>query len=238
MNRRRLPGEVRVLTDPIAVAAAAAQWVSDLSRPVHPFRIAVCGGNTPRFLYEALASATFRGSIEWQRWHVFFGDERAVPPDDAESNYRLVVDTLLSKVPIPDRQVHRMEAERADIDAAAADYSRLLETECGHPPRLDVVLLGVGTDGHTASLFPGTAALDVDDSWTTRGRASQAPLDRLTLTLPALNAAARVAFLVTGAAKEDALRGVIAGAVPAAKVRPKDGELTWFLDAAAAHALG
>lgn len=238
MSAEGLPGEVRVLTDPIALAAAAAAWISDVCRPVTEFRIAATGGSTPHFLYEALASSTFRGSIEWQRWHVFFGDERAVPPHDAESNYRLVVDTLLSKVPVPDQQVHRMEAERADLDASAADYSRLLEAQCGDPPRLDVVLLGLGADGHTASLFPGTAALEVNDTWATRGRASQAPVDRLTLTLPALNASARVAFLVTGAGKADALRGVIAGTVPAARVRPSDGELVWFLDTAAARSVG
>jgi 6-phosphogluconolactonase len=237
MSAGELPGEVRVLTDPIALAAAAADWIAQRCRGAERFCIAVTGGNTPHFLYEALASSTFRATIDWQRWHVYWGDERAVPPDDAESNYRLVVDTLLSKVPVPAEQVHRMEAERPDLDAAASDYSRLLESACANPPRLDVVLLGLGSDGHTSSLFPGTPALRVDDTWVTPSRASYPPFERLTLTLPALNAAANVAFLVSGAGKADALRGVVDDTVPAARVRPDRGELVWFLDAAAARSL-
>jgi 6-phosphogluconolactonase len=236
MNVTELPGEARVLTDPIAMAAEVAGWISERCHSTDVFRIAASGGSTPRFLYEALASSTFRESIEWASWHVFFCDERAVAPDHRQSNYRLVHDTLLSKVAIPTGQVHRMEAERPDIDGAAAEYSQLLEAERGAPPRLDVVLLGLGADGHTASLFPGTPALEVDSVWATRGRGTEKPVDRITLTLPTLNAAAHVAFLVTGAAKADALRGVVEGAVPAARVRPRDGELLWFLDASAARA--
>jgi 6-phosphogluconolactonase len=237
MSADALPGEVCVLTDPIAMAAAAASWLSERSAAATPLRIAVSGGTTPRFLYEALASSTFGNHIDWTRWHVFFGDERAVPSDDARSNYRLLHDALLSKVRVPPGQVHRMEAESADLDAAAAAYAALLETEAGAPPRLDVVLLGIGEDGHTASLFPGTPALSISHTWVTRGRAPTEPIDRITLTLPVLNAAAHVAFLVTGPAKADALRGVIAGSVPAALVRPRDGRLLWFLDAAAARSL-
>jgi 6-phosphogluconolactonase len=238
MNVTELPGEARVLTDPIATAAEVAGWLAERCQGSDAFRIAVSGGSTPRFLFEALASSTFRESIEWTSWHVFFCDERAVAPDHPQSNYRLVHDTLLSKVAIPAGQVHRMEAERPDIDLAAAEYSQLLETECGAPPRLEVVLLGLGTDGHTASLFPGTPALEVDSRWATRGHGPEEPVDRITLTLPTLNAAVQVAFLVTGAAKADALRGVVSGTVPAARVRPYDGELLWFLDASAARAAG
>jgi 6-phosphogluconolactonase len=237
MSVEDLPGSVRVLTDPIAVAAAAAQWVSELSARSNPFRIAMSGGSTPQFLYEALASSAFRSGIDWSRWHVYFSDERAVPPDHRDSNYRLVHDALLSKVPIPPEHVHRMEGDSPDLDAAAAAYSQLLEAECGRPPRLDVVLLGIGPDGHTASLFPGTPALDVADAWATRGHADFEPFDRITMTFPAINAAAHVAFLVTGSAKAEALRGVIAGTVPAARVRPAHGDQTWFLDAAAAGTL-
>lgn len=237
MSAAALPGEVRVASDPIALAAAGAEWMADRCRGADAFRVAASGGTTPHFLYEALASSTFRSNIDWARWHVFFGDERAVPPDDAQSNYRLVADTLLSKVAVPAEQVHRMEAEHPDLDAAAARYSHLLETECGAPPRLDVVLLGLGSDGHTASLFPGTAVLEVSDAWAARAQAPVSPTERLTLTLPAINAAACVVFLVTGASKGDALRGVISGSVPAARVRPPSGDLLWFLDASAAHAL-
>jgi 6-phosphogluconolactonase len=238
MNATQLPGEARVNTDPIALAAASAQWISDRCDGGGPFRIAFSGGGTPRFLYEALASSTFRDSIEWARWHVFFADERAVQPDHPQSNYRLVHDSLLSRVAVPPEQVHRMEAERADLDTAAEEYSQLLETECGNPPRLDVILLGLGSDGHTASLFPGSAALDVDGTWATRGQAPSQPINRITLTLPVLNAAAQVGFLVTGPNKGEALRGVIDGTVPAARVRPKDGGLVWFLDDPAARSIG
>lgn len=237
MSAGRLPGQVCVLTDPIALAAAAAQWISERSAAADPFRIAVSGGTTPRFLYEALASSTFRDHIDWARWHVFFGDERAVAPDDPRSNHRLLHDALLSRVRVPAGQVHRMEAERADLDAAAIAYSELLEREAGAPPALDVVLLGIGSDGHTASLFPGSAALAAVDVWAARGRAPTEPPDRITLTLPVLNAAAHVAFLVTGPDKERALRGVVDGSVPAALVRPQAGELLWFLDAVAARSL-
>lgn len=238
MSGTELPGDVRLVTDPIALAAAAAEWVAAQCGGGDDFRVAASGGSTPHFLYEALASSTFRDKINWQRWHVFFGDERAVAPDDAQSNYRLLVDTLLSRVSVPEHQVHRMEAERPDLDAAATEYSQLLEGECGVPPSLDLVLLGLGADGHTASLFPGTMALEVGDAWATRGRAADPPVDRITMTLPAINAAACVAFLVTGSSKGDALRGVIEGSVPAARVRPSSGELIWFLDAAAVRSLG
>lgn len=234
MTELGLPGEVRVIGDPIAVAADAAQWLSERSRGEGAFRIAVVGGRTPRFLYEALASSTFRDHINWPSWHLYFGDERAVAPEDPDSNFGLIRDTLLAKVAIPAGQVHRMEADRPDLDGAAADYSRVVEAGCGSPPRLDVVLLGLGEDGHTASLFPGTPAIGVTDAWATRGRAPVAPHDRITLTFPAINAAAAVAFLVTGATKADALRGVADGSVPAARVRPRDGDLVWFLDTAAA----
>lgn len=233
-----LPGEVGVHDDPAAVAEAAARWVAERSAAAHPFRIAVSGGSTPRALFETLAAPAMAADIDWDRWHVFFADERAAPPDDEQSNYRLLRDTLLNRVGISPDQVHRMPADRADLESAAAEYAALLERECGRPPRLDVVLLGLGEDGHTASLFPGTPALDVDDAWVSRGRATYAPFDRMTLTFPAINAAAAVAFLVTGAAKGAALRAVGAGAVPAARVRPSAGTVTWFLDRAAADGAG
>jgi 6-phosphogluconolactonase len=135
-----------------------------------------------------------------------------------------------------------MEGERADLDAAASQYETILSLTSpagtpGSPPRLDCILLGLGENGHTASLFPGDPSLEVRDRWAVRSRADYAPYDRITVTFPVLNAAAHVAFLVAGAAKADALRGVIQGTVPAAGVRPVDGELRWFLDAAAAGSI-
>ena len=229
-----LPGRVDISPAPVDLAATVAARIVELCRGRDRFTIALSGGTTPKFLFEALASSAFRNDIDWSRWHVFWADERAVPPDDEDSNFRLASDALLSRVPIPAGQVHRMEGEATDLDAAAAAYSALLERELGCQPRLDLLLLGIGENGHTASLFPGTPALDVTDAWATRGRADYAPYDRITITFPTINAAARVAFLVAGASKADALRGVAAGTVPAARVR-RDGDLTWYLDHAAAE---
>ena len=219
---------------PAQLAQAAAAWLADVCGAAPVFTIAVSGGSTPRAMFETLAADPLASRVDWSAWRLFFADERAVPPDHEASNYRLLHDTLLSRVPVPPAHVHRMEAERADLDTAAREYSDLLASELGAPPRLDVVLLGLGENGHTASLFPGTSALEVRDAWAARGLADYAPADRMTLTFPAINAAAHVAFLVTGANKGGALRGVIDGTVPAAGVHPGNGELLWFLDAAAA----
>jgi 6-phosphogluconolactonase len=146
--------------------------------------------------------------------------------------------TLLTHVPIDPERVHRMQAERTDLDAAAAEYSDLLATSLptakNGAPQLDLVLLGLGENGHTASLFPGTPALEVTDHWATRGLADYAPFDRITLTYPMINAAVAVGFMVTGAAKHEALAATARGEVPASRIRPTDGMLAWFLDAAAA----
>jgi 6-phosphogluconolactonase len=243
----RLPGAVTVRDDPAGVAAAAADWVVEFAGAAIAergrFRIALAGGGTSRTLYQALAAAPHRERTDWGRWEVFFGDERACPPDDPASNCRMAREALLDLVPVAPELVHRMEAERADLDAAAAEYSSILASTCpaasapGSAPRLDCVLLGLGENGHTASLFPGDPALQVRDRWAVRSRADYAPFDRITVTYPVLNAAVHVAFLVTGAAKGEALRGVVAGRVPAAGVRPQDGELSWFLDTAAADSI-
>lgn len=240
---RRLVGEVAVTSDP---AAACASWLVRVTqaRRQRADRVAVAlsGGTTPRMLYTLLAHPPWRERFDWEAWEVFFGDERAVPPDSPQSNYRLAVETLLSRVPISRHRVHRMPADDPDLGAAAEAYAALL----GHrlppgphgAPRLDVVLLGLGTDGHTASLFPDTPALEVCDRWVTEGLAPVEPRRRLTLTFPTLNAAAHVGFLVVGAAKGPALRATAAGATPAARVRPSAGEVWWFLDEAAAEAMG
>ncbi len=237
-----LAGQRVVREHPQAVADAVASWVADMARRAvddhGSFSIALAGGSTPRLLYDALAGPAWRDRFEWPAWRVYFGDERACPPDDPSSNYHLAETTLLSRVPIDSSHVHRMPAERADLDAAALEYSDLLASSlpaaANGAPRLDVVLLGLGENGHTASLFPGTPALEVTDRWATRGLADYEPFDRMTLTYPAINAAAAVAFMVTGAAKVPALAATARGEVPASRVNPTDGVLFWFLDAAAA----
>jgi 6-phosphogluconolactonase len=242
----RLPGAVAVRDDAAGVAAAAADWIVEIAGAAIAeggrFRIALAGGSTPRTLYQVLAAAPHRERTDWRHWEVFFGDERAGPPDDPANNCRMARAALLDLVPIRPELIHRMEAERADLDAAAAEYSSILASTCppaspGSAPRLDCVLLGLGENGHTASLFPGDPALQVRDRWAVRSRADYAPFDRITVTYPVLNAAAHVTFLVTGLAKGEALRGVVDGRVPAAGVRPPDGKLRWFLDTAAADSL-
>lgn len=237
-----LAGERMVNDTPQAVADTVATWIGAQSRRAHAdhgsFSIALSGGSTPRLLNEILVGPEWRERMEWSWWNVYFADERACPPDDPASNYSLAETTLLSHVPIDPGRVHRMPAERPDLDAAAAEYSDLLARSLpsgpGGAPRLDVILLGLGENGHTASLFPGTPALEVTDQWATRGLADYEPFNRITLTYPAINAAAAVGFLVTGAAKHEALRATARGEVPASRVRPADGTLVWFLDAAAA----
>jgi 6-phosphogluconolactonase len=237
-----LPGTVVVAADPDALAAAAADWVLTTTAAAISARgavhIALSGGSTPAAMYRLLAASPRREQAEWRRWNVWFGDERACPPDDERSNFHLAHSLLLRHVPVDPVAVHRMEADRPDLAAAAAEYSALLERLLPHgpggAPRLDVILLGLGGDGHTASLFPGDPALDVADAWATTSRATYEPYDRTTLTLPTLNAGAAVAFLVSGEGKREALRGVAEGTVPAARVRPVDAVLLWLLDEAAA----
>jgi 6-phosphogluconolactonase len=237
-----LAGERFVSETPQDVADAVATWVAAQARHAGAdhgsFSIALSGGSTPRLLNELLAGPEWRDRIGWSRWNVYFADERACPPDDPRSNYYLAQTTLLSRVPIDPNRVHRMPAERPDLDAAAAEYSGLLAISLppgsSGAPRLDAILLGLGENGHTASLFPGTPALEVTDRWATRGLADYEPLDRITLTFPTINAATAVGFMVTGASKHPALVATARGEVPASRIGPIDGTLVWFLDAAAA----
>jgi 6-phosphogluconolactonase len=237
-----LAGERIVSPTPQDVADSVAHWIAAQARRANEdhgsFSIALSGGSTPRLLNSLLAGPEWKDRIEWATWDVYFADERACPPDDPASNYSLAETTLLTHVPIDPERVHRMQAERTDLDAAAAEYSDLLATSLptakNGAPQLDLVLLGLGENGHTASLFPGTPALEVTDHWATRGLADYAPFDRITLTYPMINAAVAVGFMVTGAAKHEALAATARGEVPASRIRPTEGMLAWFLDAAAA----
>lgn len=240
-----LPGRVVVSADPGAVAEAAAGWLLDCAADAVGARgavdVALAGGSTPAAMYRLLAQPPRRDRARWERWQIWFGDERACPPDDERSNFHLAQNLLLAHVPIPAAQVHRIEGERQDLAAAASDYAAQLARDCprgpGGAPRLDVVLLGLGTNGHTASLFPGDPSLEVAGAWATPARADYPPYERVTLTFPVLAAAAHVAFVATGAEKGPAFAGVVAGTAPAARVRPLDGELRWFIDEAAAATL-
>ncbi len=200
--------------------------------------MALAGGSTPKALYELLATE-YRDALEWEEIHAFFGDERIVPPDHEDSNYRMAQHALLSQVPVG--SVRRMRGE-LDPREAAALYEQELRTFFGGPPRFDLVLLGIGEDGHTASLFPNTPALDVTDRFVVENPVEKLGTVRLTLTLPAINAAKRLVFLVAGEGKAGALEKVLEGDTnphdyPAKLVRQK-GEATWMVDRAAARLLG
>lgn len=204
-----------VVTDGFAVEAA------ELILALDPRTVALAGGETPRPVYERLAAM----GVDWAATDVFFGDERCLPPDDAASNYRMAYEALLSKAPA---RVHRMPGETCDAEA----YERELNAVFGNElPRFDLVLLGLGEDGHTASLFPGDAALDAVDRWCVR--VERPDYRRLTLTLPVLSAASTAMFLVSGAAKQEALQRLMSGAdMPAARVMA--GRVIVIADRAAA----
>ncbi len=234
--------EYRVFPNASAVAEAAANLLAQLAqgavRERGRFAVALAGGKTPRATYALLARPPWREQIPWPQVHLFWGDERCVPPDHDASNYRLAREVLLDHVSLLADQVHRVPGE-LEPEAAAQAYTDELMVFFGVDwPQFDLVLLGMGADGHTASLFPNSAALQVRDrpvvavSADYQGR----PAGRVTLTLPAINAARQVLFLVTGAAKADAVKATLIeqAPLPAAMVRPESGGLLWLLDAAAA----
>jgi 6-phosphogluconolactonase len=206
--------------------------------------VALSGGSTPKRLYELLATPEFSNPMPWERIHFFQVDERCVPPDDAQSNYRMIRQALLEHAPIPNENFHRMEAERANLEDAARRYAleiaSILAPAPGEWPRFDLILLGMGPDGHTASLFPGSRALGEHSAWVCPNYIEKFHAHRLTLTLPVINAATEVIFLVAGSDKTETLRRVLRPesekeALPAQMVRPSRGCLAWFLDAAAAR---
>jgi 6-phosphogluconolactonase len=233
-----------ILPDLEALAQRVAGWLLAAARVDEgTFAIALSGGATPRRLYEVLAGPPYRDAFPWGRVHLFWGDERFVPHDDPLSNYRMVREALLSRVPIPDGNIHAVPTEGLTPEAAAAAYERELKAFYGADrldparPLFNVALLGLGPDGHTASLFPGSAVLSERERWVAAviGAKSEA---RITLTYPVLESSRRTAFLVVGSEKRAILASFRAGdeALPAARLRPV-GTLTVFADAAAAQDL-
>jgi len=224
------------------VVQGANQAVAERGR----FTIALSGGSTPKNLYNLLATNALN-TLPWDRMFFFWGDERHVPPTDPESNYRMVSEAMLSKVPVPAANVFRVPTENPDAAAAAEAYEKTLRKvfQIGEQgvPRFDLILLGLGPDGHTASLFPGSAALREKARIFVANWVEKLKTHRLTLTLPVLNAGRTVAFLVSGTDKATVLRTVLEDSsasgeqYPAKLVKPSDGELIWFLDRAAASAL-
>jgi 6-phosphogluconolactonase len=213
------------------------------------FTLALAGGNTPKPVYERLARPGYRDCLDWGRVQIFFGDERCVPPDDPQSNYLMARTALLAKVPLPAENIHCLRGE-AEPEKAAAAYAQELartfggDADAGEPPPegFDLILLGLGDDGHTASLFPGLAAVTETRRWVMAQYVEIAGNWRLTLTPVVINAARQVAFLVSGAGKAEVVQRVVAGpyqpvVLPAQGIRPQSGELDWLLDAPAAAKL-
>jgi 6-phosphogluconolactonase len=227
---------LEVLQDGPALTRAARALVLEVASEAlaarGAFHLALSGGSTPQPTHAALAAS----AADFARWHAWFADERCVPPDDPASNHRAAAASGLLACLVPEH-VHRMRGE-AEPAAEARRHAAELCAALGEPPRLDLVVLGLGADGHTASLFPGTRALDSAD-WTAVGHAPTAPRTRITLTLPTLREARRVLFLVTGAEKADTLRAALHGSpdVPARAIHPHTGELVWLVDRAAAARL-
>jgi 6-phosphogluconolactonase len=206
--------------------ALAADAIADRGK----FTVALAGGSTPRATYALLASDEFAAQVDWQHVHVFWGDERCVSPHHPDSNYRMAREALLDHVPIPADNMHRIQGE-LNPEQAASIYRNDLKAVLGIDGRFDLVMLGMGDDGHTASLFPGTAALEEREHAVVAVYVEKMQSWRVTLTLPVINASCHVLFLVSGAAKVDALACIYAGEpLPAALVRPTSGQLTWMMD--------
>jgi len=232
--------------DATSLARAAAEHFVTLAAEAIAargrFAVALSGGSTPYVTYTLVASDEFAARVDWPRVHVFWGDERCVPPDHPESNFRLAEEALLSRVPIPPDNVHRVRGE-LEPEVAAQAYAAELRTFFGAQwPRFDLVLLGMGDDGHTASLFPGSAALHETARSVVAVTAhyQDRPAYRVTLTTPAINAAWRVLFLIAGVSKADIVQAVLEGPdgrFPAQEICPTSGHLTWLMDAAAASKL-
>jgi 6-phosphogluconolactonase len=233
-------GRVEILPDPPALARHVAAWMVAAAREANgPFRVSLSGGSTPKTLYELLASPEFKDRFPWRNVSWFWGDERFVPYDDPESNYRMVREAMLAKAPVPRENIHPVPVDGSPEDAVRR-YERTLQEAYGATtldparPLFDLTLLGLGPDGHTASLLPGDPVLEERERWVA-AVAHGRPEVRITMTYPAIDSSRRVAFLVTGREKAAILRTIRSGTshLPAARIRPV-GELVWFVDQAAA----
>ncbi|MGB5932414.1 MAG: 6-phosphogluconolactonase [Anaerolineae bacterium] len=252
-----MTAEIRTYSDAASLAQAAAEHFVTLARKAitsrGQFAVALSGGSTPRATYALLATEEFAARVDWPRVHVFWGDERCVPPDHPDSNYRMAREALLDHVPVLTRNVHRIQGEISPKEAAV-DYESTLrsffaprakgkDTRDDEPtPRFDLVLLGMGDDGHTASLFPRTAALHEQTRWVVAHYVENLGAWLVTLTPVAINAAAHITFIVSGASKAERVRQVLSGTyrpdvLPAQIVRPTTGRLLWLVDDAAAALL-
>lgn len=241
--------QIRVFADPASLADAAAKHIVERALAAvddhERFTIALSGGSTPRAVFQRLAQPDLSAQMPWSQIDVFWSDERAVPLDHADSNYRMACESLLAQVPIPKENIKPMLSQVEDLDAAAQHYARVIRsTVPGSPPRFDLLLLGLGPDGHTASLFPHSPQLQASDELVVATPA--APLKphvrRVTFTATLINAAKEVLFLAAGADKAETLKRVLEGPrqteeLPSQLVAPGSGTLIWLLDQAIAREL-
>ncbi len=252
MGRKRTSSEVKVFADVKSLVQSAAERIVEISHEAVSkrgrFTFALSGGSTPRPLYSLLASDPFAAQIDWSLTHIFWGDERCVPPDDPQSNFKMARETLLDKVPLPAANIHRMHGED-DPEESAAAYEEELRTFFGVNPKdgspregFDFLLLGMGENGHTASIFPGTAAVSETIRWVMALYVQALSMWRITLTPVVINTSPNVTFIVSEAKKAERVREVLEGPfqpdrLPTQIVRPVHGRLSWLLDEAAAARL-
>jgi len=239
--------DIRIFETTEEVARAAADYFAEIAEKSISaegrFSVALAGGSTPRRTYQLLASDEYRNRLPWSQVHIFFGDERSVPATHADSNYRMAEEAMISLLPIPEPNVHRMVGE-GDAVANASLYEGELQSffDGDTWPRFNLVLLGIGDDGHTASLFPGTEALTEARAWVVANWVEKLKTYRITLTAPAMNHAGNIIFLVAGAGKAERLREVLRGPrdplrLPSQLIQPVAGSLIWLVDKAAAERL-
>ncbi len=242
---------LNVFPGPEETCLAAAEAFVDVARQAitrkGSFAVALSGGHTPRRMYEFLTQESLRLQVDWSKVLFFWGDERPVPPNHAESNYRMAQESLLTPLGISETQIFRMEADQLDKNLAAQQYQNVLmeklgKTAGGDGAALDLVLLGLGDDAHTASLFPATPALLETIRWVVCNPVLKLESERLTLTPMFINRSAHVFFLVTGESKANAVKEVLEGSIdtqrlPAQLIHPADGKLVWFVDEAAGSGL-
>jgi len=243
--------EIRILADANAIAQTAAAEFLEAAREAvgekGNFCVALSGGSTPKALYGLLMSnPVLQAAVPWGKIQFYFGDERHVPPDDTESNFRMAREAMLAKAPVDAQQVHRIKGEKRNAAQAAEEYEEDLRTGFrlaeGQLPHFDLVLLGMGPEGHTASLFPGTKALKEQRRLVVSNWVGKLYTDRITLTPPVLNNAARIIFMLQGAEKAPALKAVLEGPyepdqLPAQIIKPKQGKVLWLVDPTAAAML-
>ena len=237
---------IRIFNDLEGISNAAAEIFADAAEQAivksGRFSVALSGGNTPRHLHEILSSEPYHDRIQWQLVHFFWGDERCVPADDPRSNFRMARETLLDLVPVPAENIHAVQCELPPAEGAFQYEAELRKFFGAQPPAFDLILLGMGDNAHTASLFPHTPVLNETERWVSDVYVKELDMYRVTFTAPLINQAGQVVFLVSGADKAVALQNVLEGAYhpqeyPAQLIRPNGAHPLWLVDKAAAHKL-